>query len=316
MLNRRRFVAALGAGVASCEGRTPAAVLARRVGRIVPFRRAQVGEVFQIRRTIPAMGLDQVDPFLMLDHFDFPIAVGERGGLAPHPHRGIETVTVLLEGAIEHGDSLGNRAVLEEGDVQWMTAGSGIVHEENPADILRERGGRVHGIQLWVNLPAAGKALPPGYQDRRRDQIPSAAESGAAVRVIAGTLGDVVSPLQTQTPLALLDATVAAGGEVVLSHPAGWTCFVHVISGVVDIEGTVVAEATLALLDPPGDGIRVRSAGGARFLVGGGAPIAEPLARRGPFAMNTEAELEQAAADYRAGRMGRVANPTYERIRR
>jgi redox-sensitive bicupin YhaK (pirin superfamily) len=318
-VGRRWFVGALGgAGAfASMVGCAPVvAAVPRRVLRIVPPRATRVGEVFRVRRTVPGAGVDQVDPFVLLDHFDFTLAPGERGGLAPHPHRGQETVTVLLEGAIEHGDSLGNRGVIEGGGVQWMTAASGIVHEENPADILREKGGRVQGVQLWVNLPRAAKSAPPGYQDRVAAQIPAAEDAGVQVRVIAGAVGEVRSPLITQSPLALLDVAIPPGGRADLPLPAGWTAFVHVLSGDIDVGGTAIGEATLGQLDTSGDAV-VLTAGprGARVLVGGGQPIAEPIARGGPFVMNTEDEIGAAYADYRAGRMGRVANPTYDRIR-
>jgi redox-sensitive bicupin YhaK (pirin superfamily) len=133
--------------------------------RVIAPRRTRVGDVFKVGRTIPVRQLKSVDPFLLLDHFDFSLAPGELGGLAPHPHRGFETVTLMFDGAIEHGDSLGNRDRIESGGVQWMTAGSGIVHEENPDDELRKRGGRVLGIQLWVNLPSAKRMTAPKYQD-------------------------------------------------------------------------------------------------------------------------------------------------------
>lgn len=321
-MTRRQFVgtvagASLGvvAAAASVSSSGPPEVL-RRVVRVVPFRRAKVGEVFDIRRTLPVPGVEQVDPFLMLDHFDFTIAPGQLGGLAPHPHRGIETVTVLLEGAIEHGDSLGNRAVLEAGGVQWMTAAGGIVHEENPADILREKGGRVHGIQLWVNLPSASKRLPPGYQDRPVTGFATVEDAGVRARVIAGSIDDVVSPISTHTPMALFEVNAKPDTVVHLAHPRGWTAFVHVIEGDVNIGGTAVGEATLADLDRTGDTIRLTAGSrGARVLIGGGEPIGEPLARKGPFVMNTEAEIAQAYDDYRSGRMGRVPNPTYDRIR-
>jgi quercetin 2,3-dioxygenase len=321
-MTRRQFVgtvAGVSAGIAAAGASlvNPAqAAVPRRLTRIAPFRRARVGEVFDIRRTLPAEGLDQVDPFLMLDHFDFTIAPGQLGGLAPHPHRGIETVTVLLEGAIEHGDSLGNREILEAGGVQWMTAAGGIVHEENPADLLREKGGRVHGIQLWVNLPKRSKGLAPGYQDKPISGILAAEDAGVRARVIAGAIDDVVSPLHTHTPLALFDVTAKPDAIVELAHPRGWSAFVHVVEGDIDVGGTAVGAATLVDLDRTGDVIRLKAGGrGARVLIGGGEPIDEPLARRGPFVMNTDAEIAQAYDDYQSGRMGRVANPTFERIR-
>jgi quercetin 2,3-dioxygenase len=276
-----------------------------------------VGEVFAVRRTVPAEQLAQVDPFLMLDHFDFPIAKGQLGGLAPHPHRGIETVTVLFDGAIEHGDSLGNRALLESGGVQWMTAGSGIVHEENPADVLRQKGGRVHGLQLWVNLPARAKMVKPGYQDRDASKIKEVKDAGVRARVIAGKAHDVESSLHTHTPLTLVDYTLSKGAEAVLEYPESFTAFLHVVEGVIEINGTRVGAATLALLSNQGTAIQFHNPTNqpARVVLGGGLPIAEPLARYGPFAMNTQAELQQAMDDYRSGRMGRVDNPTYDRIK-
>ncbi|MFO0746872.1 MAG: pirin family protein [Myxococcota bacterium] len=367
-LTRRRFLARVaGAAVAA----TPALVAAgaalatlrparagwtpdlraRSVRRIVPPLATMVGEVFRVRRTIPARGVDQVDPFIMLDHFDFTLAPGELGGLAPHPHRGFETVTVLAEGAIEHGDSLGNRGRLEAGGVQWMTAASGIVHEENPDDSVREKGGRIHGIQLWVNLPQRSKMEPPRYQlaetsanpsvppeprdmssgrssrgrgpagspqGTRAFRIPEGGEGGATVRVIAGAIEELSALIDTHTPMLLADWTLAPGAEAVVAHPAGWTGFVHVIDGVVTVGGQPVGDGHCAVMADDGDAIVMRNDGPrpARALLGGGEPIAEPLARYGPFAMNTRAELEQAVDDYRSGRMGAVANPTYDRIRR
>jgi hypothetical protein len=226
-------------------------------------------------------------------------------------------VTVLLEGAIEHGDSTGMRAVLQSGDVQWMTAGAGIVHEENPADVLRERGGRVLGLQLWVNLPRALKSTPPKYQDTAAARIPVDAEAGVTARVIAGEANGVSAVIGTHTPMTLVDYTLGPGSEVVLAYPPGWTAFLHVVVGLIEVGDTRVGEAHLALLGRDGSGIQFRNVGSrqARVVLGGGQPIDEPLVRYGPFAMNTHAEIRQAFDDYRAGRMGRVANPTYDRVR-
>ena len=225
-LSRRRFLGAIAAasglaaiGVERSARATTPDITPRRVERVIAPFRDLVGDVFDVRRTIPAPSVAQVSPFILLDHFDFRIEKGQLGGLAPHPHRGFETVTVLLEGAIEHGDSLGNRAVLESGAIQWMTAGSGIVHEENPANILRERGGRVLGIQLWVNLPARAKLTPPRYQDTTTARIPEAAEGGVRARVFAGRIHDVAAVIHTETAMTLVDYTLAPGSEVALEYP-------------------------------------------------------------------------------------------------
>jgi len=295
-----------------------AAIRPRRVGSLVKPVRAMVGEVFKVRRTFPVAALDQVDPFLLLDFFDFTLAPGELGGLAPHPHRGFETVTLLFDGAIEHGDSIGNRGRIESGDVQWMTAGSGIVHEENPDDSLRERGGRVLGIQLWVNLPKRLKMTPPTYQDTASPAIPVLTDKGVRARVIAGSAHGVTAVIGTHTPMALIDYTLQPGAEVSMPYPRAWTAFVHVVDGIATIGDTQIGPGQLAHLNTEGDGIHIHNETKrpVRLLLGGGQPINEPVARWGPFVMNTKDEIRAARADYRSGRMGRVANPTYDRIRR
>ncbi len=289
----------------------------RSVTRVVSPLETRVGDVFEVRRTFPLDVLSHVDPFLLLDHFDFTIARGQLGGLAPHPHRGFETVTVLFDGAIEHGDSVGNRGIITSGDVQWMTAGRGIVHEENPADVLREKGGRVLGAQLWVNLPARDKMTAPAYQDTAASRIPMVEDGGVRARVIAGHAHGKSAVIGTHTPMVLVDYQLAAGAEIMLPYPENWTAFVHVIDGMLTVGGKRVPPAHLALM--AGDGAHMRlkneTQKTCRCLLGGGQPIDEPVARWGPFVMNTRAELQQARADYRSGRMGRVANPTYDRIR-
>jgi hypothetical protein len=296
--------------------------VARSVERVVAPTRSQVGDVFKVRRTFPTRSIDAVDPFLLLDHFDFSMKPGQLGGLAPHPHRGFETVTVLLGGAIEHGDCLGNRGLIEDGDVQWMTAGSGIVHEENPADIIRERGGRILGLQLWVNLPRRSKMNPPKYQDTKAAKIPVVTGGGVTARVIAGEGHGVDAAISTHTPMALIHYTVDPGAAVSLVYPTAWSAWVHVIGGVLSVGGPAgrserVGEAHLALLRHDGEGVQLRNdtSKQAVAILGGGMPLDEPIARRGPFVMNTSAEIRQAMVDYRAGRMGAVANPTYDRIR-
>jgi len=290
----------------------------RTVAQVIAPMNTRVGDVFDVRRTIPLRQLAQVDPFLLLDHFDFTLRPGQPGGLAPHPHRGFETVTLLFDGAIEHGDSLGNRGRIESGDVQWMTAGSGIVHEENPDDQLRARGGRVLGIQLWVNLPRRHKMTAPKYQDTANAKIPVTRFAGVSAKVIAGNAHDVNAVIETHTPLILVDYQLQPGAEVALPYPTHWTAFLHVVNGTLTVGTARVGEAHMAHLNRSGGGIHFRNetAKTTRVLLGGGAPIGEPIARRGPFVMNTGKEIRQAVADYRAGRMGRVKNPTYDRIRR
>ncbi|MFK7990979.1 MAG: pirin family protein [Sandaracinaceae bacterium] len=276
-----------------------------------------MGDLFQVRRTIPGPGIDQASPWVLLDHFDFTLSPGQRGGLAPHPHRGLETVTVLLEGAMEHGDSLGTRATLESGDIQWMTAGAGIVHEENPPIALRESGGRVLGVQLWVNLPRRAKSVAPRYQDTRHDAIATEREAGVTARLFAGAANGLTSSLETHSPLTLVDYALDRDREVQVDLDPTWNAVLHVVEGRIEVDGQRVQDGHAALTRPGARTIRFRSDGprGARVLLAAGETIDEPMVRRGPFVMNTEAEIRQAFMDYRSGRMGRVPNPTYERYR-
>lgn len=324
MTRRRLLEGAIAAGAVllANKGRTEVARATdgprpRSVARIVPPRHDQVGEVFKVKRTIPGVGFRQVDPFLMLDNFDFTIGQGQLGGLAPHPHRGFETVTVLVDGAIEHGDSLGNRGVIRAGDIQWMTAGNGIVHEENPADELRERGGRVLGVQLWVNLPASQKKVAPKYQDTTYDKIPRVEVAGVVARVFAGEAHDARAVISTHTPMGLVDYAIQPGAEVLVRYPGTWTAFVQAVDGMVTVGGERVGEGHMGLLRRDGDAIHLRndSSRPIRALLGGGEPIGETFASYGPFVMSTEEELRESIDLYRSGRMGRVPNPTYERVR-
>jgi redox-sensitive bicupin YhaK (pirin superfamily) len=289
----------------------------RSVSRVVRPQRAQVGEVFKVKRTIPAVGLEDVDPFLMLDNFDFTIAPGQLGGLAPHPHRGFETVTVMADGEIEHGDSLGNRGKIAGGDIQWMTAGDGIVHEENPSDALRERGGRVLGVQLWVNLPAAMKKVTPKYQDKVASQVPVVDVAGVRARVFAGKAHDLVAPISTFTPIGLVDYVLQPGASVRVAWPQTWSAFVQAVDGTVTVGDDLVGEGALALTRRDAGAILIRndSTRPARALLGGGEPIGESYMSYGPFVMSTEQDLRESIERYRSGRMGRVPNPTYDRVR-
>lgn len=291
---------------------------ARSLSRIVAPRRAQVGEVFKVKRTIPAVGLEDVDPFLMLDNFDFHIAPGELGGLAPHPHRGFETVTVMNEGEIEHGDSLGNRGKIASGDIQWMTAGNGIVHEENPSDALRERGGRVLGVQLWVNLPRAYKKVEPRYQDKLANHIPTYEEAGVRARVYAGKAYGLEAIISTHSPIGLVDFALQPRAATRIHWPGTWNAFVQAVDGTVTVNEERVGEGHLALTRKDGDHLVLQNdtSQPVRFLLGGGEPIGESYASYGPFVMSNEAELRESIELYQSGRMGRVPNPTYDRVRR
>jgi redox-sensitive bicupin YhaK (pirin superfamily) len=272
-----------------------------------------VGDGFPVRNLIPGDGVgEQLSPFLLLDyagpaHFpptDTPRGVGE------HPHRGFETVTIMYDGVVAHRDSAGNSGVIGPGDVQWMTAASGIVHEEMHERAWAKKGGTFHAIQLWVNLPRAHKMTGPGYQTLLNGEIPSVDLDGGAgrLRVIAGEFQGVKGPAKTYTPVHLYDLRVKAGHRAEVTVPAGLNAAVFVLQGEVSInEAGPVKEAELARLDKAGERIVIEGRSDATLLVLGGEAIHEPIARYGPFVMNTQAELLQAVDDYRMGKMGHLS---------
>lgn len=288
----------------------------RPVVDIVTARRQLEGEGFVVRRPFPGTELSLADPFVLLDHLGaVEYAPGEAKGAPWHPHRGFETVTYIIDGAVEHQDSTGGGGLITDGATQWMTAGAGILHSEMPPEPLVVKGGLFHGVQLWVNLPARLKWTPPRYQDiEARDVTLLSSHDGAAlVRVIAGELAGHKGPGVTWTPITYLHATVSPGAELALPWPRDFNALVYVLvgRGVVGQEQRPLEEGQLALFGP-GDAVVMRAANtqpqaarsGWEILVLGGLPIHEPLARYGPFVMTTRAEIIQAVEDFQAGRMG------------
>ena len=287
----------------------------RPVARVIVAHRQLEGGGFVVRRPFPTRGLELVDPFLLLDEMG-PVDYrpGEAVGAPDHPHRGFETVTYMLEGEFEHADSAGHRGKLAPGDVQWMTAGRGVVHAEMPSERIRAAGGRTHGFQLWVNLPARDKMMPPRYQEVPAARIPEAQspDGRARVRVIAGEALGVRAVIDTRTPIVYQDWTLAPGAVVEQPLARDHQAFAFVFGGGVELDasGRQVLDGQLALF---GDGEAVRMAvpaganEPARLLLLGGVPLGEPVARYGPFVMNTTTEIEQAINDYRAGRLGELA---------
>lgn len=271
-----------------------------------------VGDGFPVRNFIPGAGLgERLSPFLLLDYAgpktfpptDHPRGVGE------HPHRGFETVTIVYEGMVAHRDSARNAGTIGPGDVQWMTAASGIVHEEMHEKEFAKQGGTLHAIQLWVNLPRAAKMSKPGYQTLLNRDIPAVELDGDAgrIRVIAGQCHGVTGPAKTFTPVQLYDLRVNAGHRVDLALPKGHHAALFVLSGQVVVSGVqTVNEAELALLDQSGARLTIEAGKDATVLVLGGEPINEPIARYGPFVMNSQQEIVQAIQDYQAGKMGHL----------
>ncbi len=283
------------------------------LGIYQPGSAHMVGDGFPVRNLFPSNDLDrEVSPFLMLDYAgpqyfsptDHPRGVGE------HPHRGFETVTIVYEGVVAHRDSAGNAGVIGPGDVQWMTAASGVVHEEFHEKEFAKKGGTLHAIQLWVNLPRAEKMSVPSYQTILNADIPAIELDGGAgrLRVIAGSYRGHKGPARTFTPVELYDLELKAGRATQLSFPDGHNAGIFVLQGRASANGsTVVGEAELIVCKRNGSRVTIEAQEDSRLLVMAGEPIEEPIARYGPFVMNTKAELLDAVQDYQAGKMGHLS---------
>ncbi|MEN9834037.1 MAG: hypothetical protein RL011_230 [Pseudomonadota bacterium] len=283
----------------------------KKVTRIVAARPVLEGGGFLVHRPFPTAELMQVDPFLLLDEMG-PVIYPPGGakGAPDHPHRGFETVTYLLAGEMEHRDSAGHAGKLTPGDLQWMTAGAGVVHSEMPSDAFQKQGGRMHGFQLWVNLAAKDKMTAPRYQELSARSVPimDLPGQGAKVRLLAGEFNGAKASVQTHEPILYLDVELADKGSFEVAVPSGHTCLVYCFEGKCHVgpDGGEVRAHTLVLFEEANDLVTVKAQGACRFLVLAARPLKEPVARRGPFVMNTEAEIRQAFADYQEGRFATI----------
>ncbi|MGE5240354.1 MAG: pirin family protein [Bacteroidota bacterium] len=286
----------------------------RPVVEVITSEKTLEGGGFPVRRPFPTARLLQVDPFLLLDHLG-PVQWGPGQGIgAPdHPHRGFETVTYLLSGEMQHKDSAGHGGRLGPGDVQWMTAGAGVVHSELPSDAFMQNGGTMHGFQIWVNLPARDKMLRPRYQEIPAARIPEAVspDGKVKVRVIAGEALGQSAVIETHTPIVYLHFTIQPGGAVVQPVPDNHNALAYVIQGELRAgdEGRRVREGQMARFGG-GDSVRLAVDASATepagLLLLAGVPLHEPVERYGPFVMNTREQIIRAIADYREGRMGKI----------
>jgi quercetin 2,3-dioxygenase len=274
-----------------------------------------VGDGFPVHTVFSYQDLaGQLSPFLLLDHAgpaDFE-PTGEERGVGWHPHRGFETVSVAYEGEVDHEDSAGNRGTIGPGDVQWMTAGAGVLHKEMHGRGYARRGGRFEMLQLWVNLPAKSKMTEPRYQTLLAADIPvvKLPRDGGSVRVIAGEFQGAKGPARTFTPINLLDLSLRGDHRVRLDLRDGWTAALFVVAGEVIVNGEQGARAgDLVVLDREGAKVEIEAAPDAVVFVMNGLPIDEPIAAYGPFVMNTREEIQQAVLDFQAGRMGVVTEP-------
>ena len=297
----------------------PAATTPRPVVGVTTAPGGLEGEGFPVRRAFAGVDSALLDPFVHMDQMgEVEYAPGEPKGTPWHPHRGFETVTYMIDGTFQHRDSIGGGGLITDGDTQWMTAGSGILHIEAPPEELVVSGGLFHGIQLWVNLSRSAKMIDPAYQDIRSGDVAllTTPDGGALLRLIAGSLGGYAGPGSTHSPITMVHATLAAGASATLPWDPTSNALVYVLSG----DGTVgeerrpVTTGQLAVFGP-GDSLTVSASTTASdrtpaldVLLLGGKPIGEPVFAYGPFVMNTRAEVAQAFDDFQAGKMGRIPN--------
>ncbi len=288
----------------------------RSVAKVITATHTLEGAGFVVNRPFPTNALALFDPVLLLDEMGpVELGPGEAKGAPDHPHRGFETVTYMIAGKMEHRDSHGNAGRLTPGDVQWMTAGAGVVHSEMPEADFARRGGRMHGFQLWVNLPRRDKMIRPHYQEIPAAKIPTAAtaDGSVAVRVIAGEAMGQRAVIATRTPIIYLHWTLKPGARVVQPVPAEYNAFAYVFGGEGRFGGDASAagERQMVMFAGDGDAVSIAAPASAaaplEALLIAGAPLREPVARYGPFVMNTKDEIVAAIEDYQAGRMGEIA---------
>jgi quercetin 2,3-dioxygenase len=287
----------------------------RSVSRVIKGVPTLEGAGFLVHRPFPSDALSDFDPFLLLDEMGpMDVRPGEAKGAPDHPHRGFETVTYMLSGSFRHKDSQGHEGKLEPGDVQWMTAGRGVIHSEEPSREFQQTGGTLHGVQLWVNLPKTDKMIRPHYQEIPAAKIPSAQTSDGkvTVRVLAGESLGARAVIETCTPIFYLDIRLARGGEIIQPAARDFNAFAYVIAGpvVFSTDKVRVERGNMVAFKKDGDEIRIQapleSKSPAHVLLIGGRPLNEPIARYGPFVMNTPQEVHDAFEDYRSGRMGSI----------
>jgi len=271
------------------------------------------GEGFMVHRAFPNGSLREFDPFLLLDEMGpIEISSGESKGAPDHPHRGFETVTYMIDGVFEHKDSQGHSGKIKTGDVQWMTAGSGVIHSEMPEKEFVQKGGTLHGFQLWINLPKKDKMMKPRYQELPSKKIPTAQNDGVQVKIIAGESMGEKAVIETRTPIMYLHFTLQPNAQVVQIIPQNYNVFVYVING----EGLFgdkqisAHKEQIVLFEQDGNEIAIKASNNISSLLDvlliAGVPLGEPVVRYGPFVMNTEGEIKQAILDYNTGKMGKI----------
>jgi redox-sensitive bicupin YhaK (pirin superfamily) len=264
-----------------------------------------------MHQPLPANGIEQIDPFLLLHHHGPTLFPAHNGGLpfGPHPHRGFETVTFIYKGDVRHRDSSGFSSTIQTGGIQWMTTGSGLVHSESSSEEFKEKGGTVELIQLWTNLPARFKMVEPHYVGLQKNDIPDVLLDGGkvTVAVTSGVWNGVVGPVEPVYDVELANVTLLAGGSFTRRIEASRTILFYLLNGAIVVNGQAISGRTLVIFKDDGDEIDVRATEDSRILLGSAEPINEPVVSYGPFVMNTEQEIRQAVSDYQSGRMGHLS---------
>ena len=285
----------------------------RTIAGTINSQRTVEGGGFNVRRPFPTAAMDHIDPFLLLDEMGpAQYGPGEAVGAPSHPHRGFETVTYLLSGAMVHEDTTGACAVIKPGGVQWMTAGSGVVHSELPTEDMMRLGGKMHGFQLWVNLPAEKKMVDPRYQGYDADEIAQVQlANGGLLKVVAGEVHGVRGPVETTSPMTYAHAVMEASDVVEWYPQEGHTALVHVFDGEVKVNGSTTSSGEMVVMQRTAGMVRIESTKAqAQVLLLGGQPLGEPVVRYGPFVMNTKQEISDAVQEYNNGTLVKVGKKT------
>ncbi len=281
----------------------------REIAGTIQSQRTVEGGGFTVRRPFPTAQLDQIDPFLLLDEMGpADYAPGKAVGAPSHPHRGFETVTYMLSGSMVHEDSTGTKAVIKKGGVQWMTAGSGVIHSELPTDDMMKLGGRMHGFQLWVNLPAAQKMIDPRYQGYEAEEMATVRlAKGGHIRVVAGVVHGAKGPVETTSPMTYAHAVLEVGDVVEWLPEEGHTALIHVFDGEARVNESTSVSGEMVVLQRTAGLVRVEATtSAAQILIMGGLPLGEPMVRYGPFVMNTKEEIITAVEEYNDGKLVKV----------
>jgi redox-sensitive bicupin YhaK (pirin superfamily) len=287
----------------------------RSISQIIKSETTQDGEGVTLNRSFPNNLLSEFDPFLLLDEIGpTDLIPGKQKGFPDHPHRGFETVTYLLEGKFEHKDSQGHTGIINSGDVQWMTAGSGVIHSELPEKEFSKYGGKLHGFQLWVNLPKSSKMMKPRYQEIPRSKIPTVTteDGNVIVKLIAGESLGSKAVVDTITPIMYMHFKLESGSSIVQPIPKEYNVFAYIIKGKGIVErknnNKIIERGNLVIFDKYGKEVYIKAVEDSKIplelLLIGGIPIREPIARYGPFVMNTQQEIYEAIEDYRNGQLG------------